>query len=212
MSDAAALLAAIRTAPYDDAPRLIYADWLDENGQPERAEFIRIQCQLARVDDSALRRRETELLAAHHDAFASPLAAPHMRFRFRRGFIVAFGHTGVFASRLLRDGAAVFGDWLQFHPDGSVFKGSAAQPVTEHDFHRVAIGWLGQARSWAGSYRMTPFSRPARLHADFYLVAATRFRGEWDGSTMTFDIHGYGTEVRRYVHYHVPGFDSFPET
>jgi uncharacterized protein (TIGR02996 family) len=28
MSDAAALLAAIRAAPDDDAPRLVYADWL----------------------------------------------------------------------------------------------------------------------------------------------------------------------------------------
>lgn len=28
-------------APNDDLPRLIYADWLDEHGEPERAEFIR---------------------------------------------------------------------------------------------------------------------------------------------------------------------------
>jgi uncharacterized protein (TIGR02996 family) len=27
--------------PGDDTPRLIYADWLEENGEPERAEFIR---------------------------------------------------------------------------------------------------------------------------------------------------------------------------
>src|SRR5215216_4626617 len=97
MSDAAALLAAIRAAPDDDAPRLVYADWLDEHGQPERAEFIRVQCALARRDSPALRRREAELLAAHHDAFAGQLAAPHLRFRFERGFAVGFGHTGLFA-------------------------------------------------------------------------------------------------------------------
>lgn len=44
MSDEPALLAAIRAHPDEDTPRLIYADWLDENGQPERAEFIRLQC------------------------------------------------------------------------------------------------------------------------------------------------------------------------
>jgi uncharacterized protein (TIGR02996 family) len=43
-----ALLATIFATPEDDAPRLIYADWLDEHGQPERAEFIRVQCELAR--------------------------------------------------------------------------------------------------------------------------------------------------------------------
>src|SRR6476619_554029 len=96
MSDDAALLAAIRAAPADDAPRLIYADWLDEHGRPERAEFIRVQCELARRDDPALRRREADLLAAHHDDLAGPLAVPHLRFRFERGFPVAFGHTGVF--------------------------------------------------------------------------------------------------------------------
>jgi uncharacterized protein (TIGR02996 family) len=33
----------------DDTPRLIYADWLDDHGEPERAEFIRVQCELARL-------------------------------------------------------------------------------------------------------------------------------------------------------------------
>lgn len=41
------LLAGICSHPHDDTPRLVYADWLDENGQPERAEFIRVQCELA---------------------------------------------------------------------------------------------------------------------------------------------------------------------
>ncbi len=48
MSDRAALLAAILAAPDDDAPRLVYADWLDEQGEGERAEFIRVQIELAR--------------------------------------------------------------------------------------------------------------------------------------------------------------------
>lgn len=47
MSDRAALLAAIRQFPDNDAPRLIFADWLDEHGEGERAEFIRVQCDLA---------------------------------------------------------------------------------------------------------------------------------------------------------------------
>ena len=41
----ATLLSAIHDAPRDDGPRLAYADWLDKHGQPEYAEFIRLQCQ-----------------------------------------------------------------------------------------------------------------------------------------------------------------------
>jgi uncharacterized protein (TIGR02996 family) len=43
MNDASDFLAAILDRPLDDAPRLILADWLDENGQADRARFIRAQ-------------------------------------------------------------------------------------------------------------------------------------------------------------------------
>lgn len=43
------LLAGICAEPLEDTPRLVYADWLDEHGRYERAEFIRVQCELARV-------------------------------------------------------------------------------------------------------------------------------------------------------------------
>lgn len=33
--------------PDDDAPRLVFADWLEEQGECERAEFIRVQVELA---------------------------------------------------------------------------------------------------------------------------------------------------------------------
>src|SRR5437773_1150439 len=33
--------------PEDDAPRLVYADWLDEQGRSDYAELIRVQCRLA---------------------------------------------------------------------------------------------------------------------------------------------------------------------
>lgn len=47
-ADELALLAAIHTAPRDDTPRLVYADWLDEHGEPDYGEFIRLQCENAR--------------------------------------------------------------------------------------------------------------------------------------------------------------------
>jgi uncharacterized protein (TIGR02996 family) len=56
-----ALLDAIFDAPDDDTPRLVYADWLQEHGQPNYAEFIRLQCAAAREplwSDAANRRWE----------------------------------------------------------------------------------------------------------------------------------------------------------
>lgn len=48
MTDGEAILRTILDNPDDDAPRLVYADWLDEHGQEEAAEFIRVQVELAR--------------------------------------------------------------------------------------------------------------------------------------------------------------------
>jgi uncharacterized protein (TIGR02996 family) len=42
-----ALLRAICENPREDTPRLVYADWLEENGQPERAAFIRTDVAMA---------------------------------------------------------------------------------------------------------------------------------------------------------------------
>jgi uncharacterized protein (TIGR02996 family) len=49
MTDGEALLETVLDNPDDDVPRLIYADWLEETGQPvniARAEFIRLQCHI----------------------------------------------------------------------------------------------------------------------------------------------------------------------
>jgi uncharacterized protein (TIGR02996 family) len=44
MVDRASYLRTILEYPEDDAPRMVFADWLDDRGHHERAEFIRIQC------------------------------------------------------------------------------------------------------------------------------------------------------------------------
>lgn len=45
------LLAPILACPEDDLPRLIAADWLEENGLPQWAEFIRLQIEFAEHRD-----------------------------------------------------------------------------------------------------------------------------------------------------------------
>lgn len=73
-----AFIQAIREAPHDDAPRLIYADWLEEHGQADRADFIRVQCRLAPTPDTsaerpALMERAEELLRRHWEEWVGPL-------------------------------------------------------------------------------------------------------------------------------------------
>ncbi len=48
MDDEAGLLRAVRRDLQDDAPRLVYADWLEERGDP-RSEYLRLECELRRT-------------------------------------------------------------------------------------------------------------------------------------------------------------------
>jgi uncharacterized protein (TIGR02996 family) len=68
-------LRAICEAPDDDAPRLVFADWLDETGDPDRAEFIRLQIRLAREQDPspAIERRCKELFRTRGRAWSCAL-------------------------------------------------------------------------------------------------------------------------------------------
>src|SRR5258707_731391 len=86
-----AFLQAIIDRPDDDAPRLIYADWLDERGDP-RGEFIRVQCALAGMDEYDPRRwdlmaRERELLSRYAPEWLGATIATLPGWRFRRGFL-----------------------------------------------------------------------------------------------------------------------------
>jgi uncharacterized protein (TIGR02996 family) len=82
----------------DDAPRLVYADWLEEHGDAVRAEFIRVQCELEPLRDRKgderaveLRQREAQLLRRHRDQWLEPvrkkLAEQPFAPVFRRGMV-----------------------------------------------------------------------------------------------------------------------------
>jgi uncharacterized protein (TIGR02996 family) len=49
-------LKAVIATPDDDTIRLIFSDWLEEHGQSERAEFIRVQCENAKFSAKAAGR------------------------------------------------------------------------------------------------------------------------------------------------------------
>lgn len=119
MTHEEAFLAAIREAVEDDAPRLIYADWLDERGEGERAEFIRVQCRIADVNAELLsdedcgdphcegckerrilQEREQELfpiIAGRYylPRFPAGSMVEQVEYAYRRGFVDAVTCTAV---------------------------------------------------------------------------------------------------------------------
>ena len=90
MTEGDALYRAILAAPDDDAPRLVWADWLDENGNPDRAEFVRLQCESANLDPADPRKlmfgeRCRELSSRNHLAWLRGLGMYGSDARFWRG-------------------------------------------------------------------------------------------------------------------------------
>lgn len=108
----AGLLAAVCENPADDVPRLILADWYDDQGQEARAEFIRLGCELealgtmtpgslrnassydfgreAERDDRraiVIRRRLLELQSSHKSVWWSDYGGPKVTvLEWTRGF------------------------------------------------------------------------------------------------------------------------------
>jgi uncharacterized protein (TIGR02996 family) len=123
------LLQAIIENPSDDAARLVYADWLDEHGQPERAEFIRTQIELNGLPMSDHRRsvledREADLLAVHEEEWLGTIPSHLPAWQFERGFVESVslqysktlaGFTGLFAHHPI-DSAKI---WMGGPDDGS---------------------------------------------------------------------------------------------
>lgn len=63
------LLKAIASAPDDDLPRLVLADLLEENGEAERAAYIRTQIELAKLTEDDPAYDEISMRRLRHDYF-----------------------------------------------------------------------------------------------------------------------------------------------
>jgi uncharacterized protein (TIGR02996 family) len=135
MTEREAFLRAILEDPADDTPRLAFADWLTDQGEGPRAEFIRVQVELRQyplaIEEAKpggaipatkrygqLRTRERELLLARNDGGATNRWAwghhvSHLigepwsadSVQFRRGFVESVTLT---AADFLRHAEALF--------------------------------------------------------------------------------------------------------
>ncbi len=92
MNDGDALRRAILDHPDEDTPRLIYADWLEENRDPERAAFIRAQIEYSRSEPHssqarAARDRFVALAPKNLEKWARGIEDLVTDWQFERGFI-----------------------------------------------------------------------------------------------------------------------------
>jgi uncharacterized protein (TIGR02996 family) len=92
MSERSAFISAILDTWDDDAPRLVFADWLQEHGESERAEFIRAQIEAADLPEanrqnSKPARRAEALESAHGAGWRKALGLRQHNGTFVRGFL-----------------------------------------------------------------------------------------------------------------------------
>ncbi len=124
-------LRVIRDRQEDDLPRLVYADYLDENGEELRAEFIRVSCELwpltrngsfhvrTRSHVNSCRRcklddRQSELMdvlfpdrgrvcyTVERTGYESRSLPPAALCLFSRGFVTEIGWS--------------YDQWMEYHP------------------------------------------------------------------------------------------------
>jgi uncharacterized protein (TIGR02996 family) len=158
MSDELALLTAIIANPDEDTPRLMFADWLQENGQPERAEFIRVQIEITplpnrhtrplndRAHDNERLTRFRELFAAHQEEWLRPLGVKLPRAIFRRGFVEELRVT---PAELLKIGDVVLRremlSSIEVTPPPDDTEDTREDPLGDRVLRRLA-SWPGRGR------------------------------------------------------------------
>jgi uncharacterized protein (TIGR02996 family) len=146
-----ALMQAILDAPEDDSLRLVYADWLDEHGDAERAEFIRVQIELATLPRherrAVLGKRAKELLARNEEEWVRPIRDRVVAWAFRRGFVsavtVTYDAYMKYTFELVRLAPI---ERIQVEQTGSVdIAGSAITLIPEHIARQHSVLPLGHA-------------------------------------------------------------------
>lgn len=174
MTDAEAIFAGILADPDDDVPRLVFADWLEENGQDEWAEYIRVQIECESLSKSDPRHKELSrkgrrILNKHKELWLLPFQEllPGCLVKFERGFVsivkASYYYVGLNADKLwpkapirevqVTDGLRNISDlcWLERPPHVRI---RADMMATMHGLATLAIDALAP-----NPVRIEPFLR-----------------------------------------------------
>jgi uncharacterized protein (TIGR02996 family) len=185
----------IHASPDDDTPRLVFADWLEDHGDPDRAELIRLQCRLAAGQaSSAAEARVTELLALHQRRWLGKLWAPGLRWQFRRGLVEGLEHSGLFRTIDTYH-------WLRFYGDGTVLS-----VTTTTTTPREVLRWFNKDHEAPsrGTYVLTWL--PGDLAIRFSATSSygtVDFEGTMvSAGTMVLNSHSHINDYRGRNEYH----------
>lgn len=134
MTDRDALLAAVLANPDDDHPRLVMADWFEGQGDVERAEFIRVQCEYTNPPAQRLLKKRQNALLNENARKWCPLVpksgwrlTSYNRYKEKRfgvGVTINARHVAVFTGGFVHELECTAAAWLA-HGDAI----TAAHPV-----------------------------------------------------------------------------------
>ena len=184
-----AFLQTILEHPDDDIPRLVFADWLEEQGNP-RGAFIRLQCERAKLTqhDSAwkdLLAQEAALLREFDAEWSKPVLRYVDEVHYRRGFVE---HIRVSAMKLLKTAdrlfraAPVSSIRLELNVSKNLLPGIAESPwlahVSELDLSHEQSGTKDLQTLFRSEIIVDPFVfwRLDRLLADLADYGRTRWQ------------------------------------
>jgi len=157
---------AIADQPRDGLHRAVHADWLDDHGRPERAELIRAQCELERLDPASARalvsrRRAVDLLAEHESEWMGEWAERLVRWEWRAGYPHA---ATIEADAWARHGDALMRAFplskLAFvDREGEPIPAEAVEGVVRHPAFAAVRSLKTESGGWEGSFYSNPQRR-----------------------------------------------------
>jgi len=216
MSTESDLLQTIQAAPGDAAPRLVYADWLSERGEP-RGELIHLQCELAahptHPKRSEIVTRCRELIDAHQSRWLGVKLDPRIRWGFWRGFPVpCFGHTGVFIKGTSRTTRGL----LRFFPAplalSATLSRSSASLATLLEVHLPQWFHLEHPHLASGPYTVELREDGVHLAAELRLANQPQpivYSGVLQKDRYEVDIHSQITDNRSHASYRLHDAERF---
>jgi uncharacterized protein (TIGR02996 family) len=158
-TDGAALYRAIVADPGDDVSRLVYADWLEESGDADRAEFIRTQVRLARMNAwdegyTELRLRADRLAREHGETWATFPGGRRSKHPFGRNDLVRG-----FVGRV---------EVLSHHTRAATCRAFSPYPITEATVYLRSGSWTPRQLNWRLTLDALHGLRALTIDADYH--------------------------------------------
>jgi uncharacterized protein (TIGR02996 family) len=170
-----AFLLAISTVPDDSTIRLVYADWLEDHGDP-RAEFVRLQVRLREMpaDDPSrpqLQAREQEL---------RPGCSPYWLAKLDAPVWCVVGN--IVSARPVAQGEPPRQGTRLFRPNAKVFLATRShwfallEPERYRDEQIEVVGQHRKSRKWIGSWVRVAYTTNWRAQVVHHPGALVRLR------------------------------------